>query len=86
MAFDINTPLFERFLHIFMIKGSVGWNTPIWFLLVLYMLEITYAFFVKVNINPIIIILFSIPIGYMIYNSHIQVLFNYADCKIKLDK
>ena len=76
-AFEINTPLFERFLQVFMIKGSVGWNTPIWFLLVLYMLEITYAFFVKININPIIIILFSIPIGYMIYISHIQMLFNF---------
>lgn len=66
-AFSIQTSLGERIGQLFFIDGSVGWNSPIWFLLVLYLVEIAYSFIDSIKVNKNLILIISFFAGYVIY-------------------
>lgn len=55
------------------LKGTVGWNSPIWFLVVLFITEMCYYFIskVKFKLKINIIVLISGIVGYVIQNNNI---------------
>lgn len=57
--------------RLFLINGSLCWNAPIWFLLILFITEILYAFIMKANDSQymIIVILICSVILWIIYGS-----------------
>lgn len=50
-VFNIETSLLERIGQLFYWNGSVGWNTPIWFLLVLFLVEVFYALIDELKVD-----------------------------------
>lgn len=57
----------ELFYDFFYLKGSVGWNVPIWFLIVLFWVEVIFAVTRALNINEYVTVILAFSIGYFIY-------------------
>ncbi len=58
--------------RLFLINGKICWNVPIWFLLILFMVEITYVFFKKhTKISDLQIFLFSLILYFLSNNNNL---------------
>ncbi|MGX7105676.1 acyltransferase family protein [Globicatella sanguinis] len=70
-AFNIEISWSERILQLFFWNGSVGWNSPLWFLLVLYLIEIIYALILNFTNRINIVLIMLLVIGYFMYINQI---------------
>lgn len=61
----------ELFYDFFYLNGSVGWNVPIWFLVVLLWVELIFAVTRSFNINEYVTAILAFSIGYFIYIKNI---------------
>lgn len=52
-------------INFFFLNGSVGWNAPIWFLVVLFLVQVIYFVINGSKINNAVFIIFSFIIGYV---------------------
>ncbi|MEG6615950.1 acyltransferase family protein [Peptococcaceae bacterium 1198_IL3148] len=52
------------FMHFFFLSGSVGWNAPLWFLIVLFLIEVIYFVVNSSKINNGLFIILSFVLGY----------------------
>ncbi|MBC1492827.1 acyltransferase family protein [Listeria booriae] len=62
-------------LSVFYLNGSVGWNSPLWFLMVLAIIDVLYYFFNKLDGNTgiqITLVLLSSIIGWLLSETGIQ--------------
>jgi fucose 4-O-acetylase-like acetyltransferase len=59
-------------IHFFFINGSVGWNAPIWFLIVLFIIEVVYFVISSYKINRTIFVIFSFALGYIFALSQVR--------------
>lgn len=66
----MNISLNEMISDFFYLNGSVGWNSPIWFLIVLFELDVFYCMVKKVH-QQVILIIFALVLGYFIYVNNI---------------
>lgn len=56
---------------LFYLKGSVGWNIPLWFLSSLFFTETLFFILKKYKIENLVIMVLSIIFGYVIYKLNI---------------
>ncbi|WP_080467988.1 acyltransferase family protein [Lactiplantibacillus plantarum] len=71
----VGKPMIDLFYGFFYLNGSVGWNAPIWFLVVLFWVEFSFAIIVKLNLNDSSILFFTLIIGFYIYTNKIFIPF-----------
>ncbi|WP_270286738.1 acyltransferase family protein [Enterococcus casseliflavus] len=63
----------SKISEVFFLNGTVGWNSPIWFLIVLYLVEVFFAMVDK--IKPIWIAIASLLVGYLLYITSVTLVF-----------
>jgi fucose 4-O-acetylase-like acetyltransferase len=65
----------ELFYDFFYLNGSVGWNVPIWFLVVLFWIEIIFAIIYSLNVSELLVIALTLVAGYLTYTNKIFIPF-----------
>lgn len=58
--------MIQIFIDFLFLNGSVGWNSPIWFLIVLFLVEIIYFAIEKSKLNTPIFIIVAFVGGYLL--------------------
>lgn len=66
----LEVSLKEMLLNMFYLNGSVGWNSPIWFLIVLFELDIFFSL-VNRRLHQILVFFSFLLIGYLLYRNRI---------------
>ncbi len=61
--------IFNSILNFFYLNGKVGWNSPIWYFIVLFLVNVVYNYLISCKINPHIIFIGSLIIGFLIANT-----------------
>lgn len=67
----IEKNLTALFYNFFYLNGSVGWNAPIWFLIVLFWVEVGFACLSKIKTSSWFTLALTIIAGYVLYIKHI---------------
>ncbi|MBC1233402.1 acyltransferase family protein [Listeria booriae] len=60
------------FMNYFYLDGSVGWNSPIWFLIVLFLIEISYFLIDRIKGYNSMFIVLCFVIGYVFSNTRME--------------
>lgn len=69
---DTTISISSIFINYFYLDGSVGWNSPLWFLIVLFFIEIIYIVIDKLKWNNLFLIVLSFILGYGFSVTHME--------------
>lgn len=69
-VFNQDDSILRHVGQIFYLNGDVGWNTPLWFLVVLFITECIFSIVKKSWMSVSFICLFSIILGLFVFNNN----------------
>ncbi len=67
-GFGIESTFIDHIYQLFYLNGSIGWNGPIWFFVVLFFVELIYSVFSNSKINDWVTALSFFIVGYFVYS------------------
>ncbi|MBC1779165.1 acyltransferase family protein [Listeria booriae] len=59
-------------INYFYLNGSVGWNSPLWFLVVLFFIEIVYIIIDTLEWNNLFLVILFFTLGYSFSQTHLE--------------